>query len=295
MHPSRPHPGSPITMRSMPICFAACGALGLCACDASTTIDLLPARSQGQAGQGQEGGSAGVAGGTGDATEPAPSPPHVTAPLLHRYDFSGSGTVLTDLAGDADGSILGGAALDGSGTLTLDGVDDYVALPGGLISSLESVTFVTWFTWLAVGAYGSWQRVFDFGSEEEEGKSSYFFFTPRYVPGPGDSANIYVEGKPPGVAANGTEPFPTQLEQQIAVVFDGAAGVLESYVNGVSEARNSTDLRLSDIPDEDCWLGKSQWTHDALMHGRYNEFRIYGAALTHDDIGALLAAGPDVL
>ncbi|MBN1605906.1 MAG: LamG domain-containing protein [Polyangiaceae bacterium] len=279
--------------------FAALGALGLCACDASTTIDLLPARSQGQAGQPEEAGPVGVAGARADAAGPPPAGPRVTAPLLHRYDFSGSGTMLDDRAGDADGSILGDASLDGSGMLTLDGVDDYVALPGGLISSLESVTFVTWFTWLAVGASGSWQRVFDFGSAVEGGAekrtaTAYFFFTPRYVPGPGDSANFNIEGIG-GTSVDGAEPFPSQLEQQIAVVFDGQAGVLESYVNGVSEGRNTTRLRLSDLPDENCWLGQSQSSHDMMMHGRYNEFRIYGAALTRDDIGALLGAGPDVL
>ena len=273
---------------------AALVALELCACDTSTTIDLLPARPQGQAGQGHEDGSVGVAG-----TGAPPAPPHVAAPLLHRYDFSGSGTVLTDLASDANGSILGGCSLDGSGTLTLDGIDDFVALPSGLISSLESVTLVTWFTWLAVGASGSWQRVFDFGSAEQGGAeartaTAYFFFTPRYVPGPGDSVNFDIEGIG-GVSVDGTEPFPSQLEQQIAVVFDGASGVLESYVSGISEGRATTELRLSDLPDHNCWLGQSQWSHDAMMHGSYNEFRIYGAALTSDEIGALLRAGPDTL
>jgi hypothetical protein len=284
---------------STPMCFAAWVASRLCACDASTTIELLPARSQGQAGQPAEAGSAGVAGESADAGTAPGESSHVAAPLLHRYDFSGRGTGLTDRSGGADGSILGGATLDGSGTLTLDGIDDYVALPSGLVSSLESVTFVIWFTWLAAGAYGSWQRVFDFGSAVEGGTESrtataYFFFTPRYVPGPGDSANFNIEGVG-GVSVDGTEPFPSQLEQHIAVVFDGSAGVLESYVNGVSEGRSTTRLQLSDLPDENCWLGQSQSSHDGLMHGRYNEFRIYGAALTRDDIGALLGAGPDVL
>lgn len=277
--------------------FAVLAAMGqICACEASTTIDLLPVEPDAR----QHQSDAGSAEDAADATSSPNARSRVTAPLLHRYDFSGSGTVLRDLVGDANGSIRGGASLDGGGTLTLDGIDDYVLLPGGLISSHESVTLVTWFTWLGDedGVPAAWHRVFDFGATSEGGEQSgtavaLFFFTPLYVPGPGDSANFTVIGDRM-VSVDGAEPFPIELEQQIAVVFNGEAGTLESYVNGVSEGRSTTSLRLSDLPDQNCWLGQSQWSHDAMMHGSYNEFRIYGAALTRDEIRVLLASGPEV-
>ena len=49
--------------------------------------------------------------------------------LIADYDFSEtSGTVSNDLIGSADGTINGGAIVDGT-PLTLDGIDDYVSLP----------------------------------------------------------------------------------------------------------------------------------------------------------------------
>src|SRR5690606_13261129 len=102
------------------------------------------------------------------------------ASLLHHYDFSGTGTTLVDLVGEADGEIVGGAELDAMGGLTLDGVDDYANLPNGLISSLDEVTLAMWLTW-----HGNpcWQRLFDIGtSVDGEDVASYaatsIFVTP---------------------------------------------------------------------------------------------------------------------
>jgi hypothetical protein len=214
--------------------------------------------------------------------------------LLHRYDFSGEGTVLTDLVGGRHGSILGGAALSCSGTLELDGVDDYVVLPPQMISSLGSVTLVAWFTWRSTRA---WERVFDFGQTEAgDGKpgtsSSHFFYTPLLKPGTGTSANFSIDGKVM-YGADGTIPFPQGVERQISVVFDGTRSVIESYVNQELNATKSVPTSLSQLLDNNCWLGQSQQEWDAHMNGVYNEFRIYDRVLTTAELGELLAAGPD--
>ncbi len=91
----------------------------------------------------------------------------VTLPahLVHRYSFDGSGTRVVDSAGNADGEVLGGAALDGDGKVTLSGgtSDEYIQLPSGLISSLEATTLEAWVHWDGPDA-GPWQRIFDFGN-----------------------------------------------------------------------------------------------------------------------------------
>ncbi len=76
-------------------------------------------------------------------------------PLLHHYDFVGDGTLVPDLVGDADGLVVGGAVLDATGALELDGLDDYVDLPNGLLSSLDAATVTLWVEWRGVFAGGA--------------------------------------------------------------------------------------------------------------------------------------------
>jgi hypothetical protein len=244
----------------------------------------------------QGGGGASATAGVGGSAGVAAEPPLVEG-LLHRYSFSDTGTTVTDSLGGAHGTVYGGATLDGSGSLTLDGVDDYVALPSGLISSLDSVTMVVWFTW---HAQRSWERVFDFGAtaedEDQPGTSiAHFFFTPRYEPDLGSSANMFLEGVAAMPASNSTAEFPSEQEQHIAVVFNGDQGTLEAYVEGTASPWGRASFALSDFPDEHCWLGQSQWDHDPYMTGTYNEFRIYGIALTNMQVRELQAAGPERL
>jgi hypothetical protein len=225
----------------------------------------------------------------------------VVAGLRNRYDFLGTGTTLCDLGEGRHGSIRGGAALDGSGALSLDGVDDYVELPSGMVSRFASVTLVAWFTWRD---NRSWTRVFDFGqSAAEDGglAPALFFFTPIPSNEPGPATGFSLDGSTI-VYALAPDPFPADVEQQVAVVVDGALSppTLTSYVQGVQVGQsqlpnppaNSKSI-LSELWDHNCWLGQSQQSWDAHMMGVYHEFRIYDRALTQAEIQALLEAGPD--
>src|SRR4051812_38010382 len=96
----------------------------LLACGGETRVTLLaPIVTHADAG-----GASDAA--TADAAIPAP--PYASH-LIHRYGFEGQGTRVVDSVGSADGSVEGGAVLDGAGHLTLDGKDDYVNLPNGLV------------------------------------------------------------------------------------------------------------------------------------------------------------------
>jgi hypothetical protein len=112
------------------------------------SVDLAPVpSSSGSGGDSLNGGSGGEPPVCGAET--------LTSGLLHRYDFSNTGTSVEDLVGTAHGTILGGAALDGSGRLVLDGVDDFVDLPNRILSILTDASLLAWVTWLGsrVSAY----------------------------------------------------------------------------------------------------------------------------------------------
>src|SRR5207302_757809 len=93
--------------------------------------------------------------------------------------------IAKDSVGQADGSILAGAALTGTGLVNLPGNGGYVNLPNGLASALTNATFETWVTW---NGGGNWQRIFDAGNnsngEDNQGTGlTYVMMTPRSAAG----------------------------------------------------------------------------------------------------------------
>ena len=64
------------------------------------------------------------------------------------------------------------------------------------------------------------------------------------------------------------------------------------YLNGQFISEVQMHIALSDIPDNNNWLGRSQWP-DTMYVGSYNEFRIYDHALSAAEVAASLAAGTE--
>lgn len=236
------------------------------------------------------GGTAGTGGGDCIAgTEPPPDS------LIHRYQFDESGVTATDTIAAQDGEVIG-ATLDGSGLVTMSGVDrEYVDLPDGIVSSLTDITVVTWMTWTGGAAY---QRVFDFGISDKG-------------VGLGDSGRSYLAVLPmtgfedqakPGLGAEIKSPgFPTvrlaSVEDmddrfaQVALAFKGGASAA-LYLDGNLLATKPTTITLANIDDRNNWIGQSQWEDDPVFHGSFDELRIYNVALDACQLHTLLVRGP---
>jgi arabinan endo-1,5-alpha-L-arabinosidase len=291
------------------------------------TLDLLPPESS-ASGANASGGSSSDEGGRGGSTArgttaagaggvangtiagaPNGGTSVATAPntgLLHRYDFSGTGTTVADLAGDSSAKVLGGASLDGSGQLSItDGVS-YVELKSWILSfsGVTSITIAVWLTWQG-GA--SWQRIFDFGAMEDGGSTpgdavAQFYMTPEFVPGPGFST--FLDGhtdEANNAEVLSSEPFPVDVPAFVAVVVEGndviGTSTLRMYLNGIEVGTPATaKLRLTELRDQNCWLGRSLWSQDNTpfthYRGTFDEFRIYGRALSAEELGKL---SPDVI
>ena len=209
--------------------------------------------------------------------------------ILHRYEFSGTGTEATDSVGDKDGTIVGG--LQSDGTLTLDGIDQYVSLPAGMVSSLTDATFEVWFTWNGGDGY---QRIFDFGdttgsptlgntylylaaSRPEEGPGSGFSLT-------GYSAEIKTEA--PNVLVLGEK-------YHIVLVTSETNGSFSLYIDGAFQSGIAFTSSLGALSDINCYLGRSLYDADPYLNGSIDEFRIYDVALNQAEIAFSLAQGPD--
>jgi|GEM_PF-1428469 len=286
----------------------------------------------GKGGMGGTGGSntaAGAPAGGTSATDTCPTDPAKTAPgvcgcgfpdadtatlagcaglksaLVHRYDFEGTGTVVTDRVGTAHGSVKGGATLSqvgGKGAVVLGGgsAGSYVDLPNGMVSALTNATLEAWVTW---GGGAAWQRVFDFGDSTSAtpednpatGKS-YLFLTPTTDAGTsGVMRGVYsLSG---GAAAEetrveGSMKLPEALAQ-VALVVDSAGGKLIMYLDGASVGEQAFTGELASINDVNAWLGRSQYNADPEMTGTFHDFRVYKAALTPLQIATSFKGGPD--
>ncbi len=228
-------------------------------------------------------------------------PAGAQAGLVHRYSFDANAN---DLVGTAHGTLVNntGNALYSGGQLRLgnDGSQssganngDYVDLPNGIISALGNhATFEAWITWGGPSS-SNWQRIFDFGTSTggenvSNGGTYYVFLTPR-----NSTSSTYRGEYKDGSTVqyiHHTAALPVGVQQHVALVWDGTAGVARMYLNGQPVGSNTLHMTLSSIPDVNNWLGRSQF-NDPLFTGSYNEFRIYDHAMTDAEVLASFQGG----
>jgi hypothetical protein len=265
--------------------------------------------ASGSAGTGGDGGSGGGVDacpddpakteplGCGCGVEEDPACASLKEALIHRYSFDGTGDTVTDSVGTSHGTVEG-TTLDDSGELTLAGTttDQYVDLPNGLISGLESATLEIWFTWSGGDA---WQRLFDFGSSDmAEGTQgdgqTYLFLTPRAVDADGFLRVAFTsDGNENETLVTATAAASTSPETHVTVVVDGANDLLSLYQGSTLAGSVAFAETLADLDDVNAWLGRSQYSGDPEFAGKLHEFRVYDAALTAAEIAYSDSAGPD--
>jgi hypothetical protein len=222
------------------------------------------------------------------------------AKLIHRYDFEGTGTAVTDRVGTAHGTLMGGAMLSkvsGRGVAVLGGgtTGAYVDLPNKLVSVLTDATFEAWITW---GGGNNFQRVFDFGDSDNAppednpryGKT-YLFVSPKTSTA-GVTFGYSLNGSGAELLVSGTTAMPQALSQVMAVA-DATGDTLTLYMDGVLVGKQAWTGALSSINDVNVWLGRSQYNGDAELTATYHEFRMYNAALSPQEVATAFKGGPD--
>ncbi|WP_197527771.1 lamin tail domain-containing protein [Posidoniimonas polymericola] len=241
--------------------------------------------------------------------DPPTDDPVQSAGLVHRWMFSGN---LEDSVGGADGVLVDPTGLASFGNGQLDVSDNsgqssnqqpfsqgaYVDLPNGIISSLgESATF-EW--WGSVTRNRTWAELFSFGSSDggedssiSGGSQDYIALIPQ-----ANSGDLRLTHRDGGSGAENsidwTQAPDTNREYHLAVVWNGVAGTQTLYVDGQAVGTSGTLIDLSDLNDNNNWLGRSQWP-DPLFDGTHDEFRIYSQALSSAEIAASFNAGPDAV
>ena len=163
----------------------------------------------------------------------------------------------------------------------LDGTNDHLTLPAGIVSSATDMTIATW---VKQDAGKTWARIFDFGSST----SVNMFLSPKS--GIGTLRFSMSKG---GVEQTvDTDSIPSGQWVHVAVRLFGDQGSL--YVNGelVATNNNMTHNPYDLGSTTNNYIGRSQWP-DPYFDGSIDDFRIYNYALSDLDIKKLYDVTPD--
>lgn len=206
-------------------------------------------------------------------------------PVVHlRFDES-NGTTATDSSGNGWNGTLNNGPTWASGSdgkinhaVSLDGIDDYVSLPAGVVSNLNDFTISTWVKLNSVPAAA---RLFDFGA----GTSNYMILTPS-----SNNAVLFAI-RTPGTGeqtVSGVAALSAGAWTHVLVALSGSTGTL--YLNGSPVGTNdSMALTPSSLGNTtNNYIGRSQGG-DSYLNGFVDEFQIYDRALNRTEIASLAA------
>jgi fibronectin type 3 domain-containing protein len=194
-----------------------------------------------------------------------------------------SGTTAADSTGNGwNGTLVNGpvwAAGKSGNAVSLNGTNQYVSLPAGVVSSANTATVAAW---VYLDAASNWMRIFDFGS----GTSTYMFISPENGANGKIRFAIKVNNSSEQII-DGQSTLPTGGWHHVAVTLNGATGIL--YVDGSQVGSNTAmTLKPSDMGSTtQNWIGRSQFANDPYLNGLVDDFRIYTRALSASEIAAL--------
>ncbi|MBQ9372957.1 MAG: glycoside hydrolase family 127 protein [Thermoguttaceae bacterium] len=209
------------------------------------------------------------------------------------YDFENvENGIARDRSGAGrDGALHGVGAQIGVGktgaglVLNENASDGYVEIPSNAVAQLSDASVLLWTRLPSFTAYG---RLFDFGMNER----ANMYLAPSTT---GSDA-----GKMQFAITTASTPgeqrvcVPTQfpLDEWIHVAAVQRGAKLELYLNGrLAAFQYGADHKLATILGEGarCYIGKSQYAHDANLRGSLDDFRIYDRALEQSAILDVMA------
>jgi hypothetical protein len=194
-----------------------------------------------------------------------------------------SGTTAVDSVTGKTGGILPNKGSWETGkngkAISLDGKDQYVELPTGVVGSLADFTISAW---VNVEQAAKWSRLFDFG----DARGQWMFLTVANNSGmPGfEVSTVYGYNSQ---RVNGSKPLPLKSWVHLAVTLSGKKATL--YLDGEEIGSNPgfdfPPFQLGDTPQN--WIGRSQTDRDPYLNGAVDDFRIYDGALTPEQLATL--------
>ena len=195
------------------------------------------------------------------------------------YTFDADGR---EHRGQFNGTLRNGATIENvpgrGGVLHLDGSSNRVTLP---LTIPNANTFAAWVKW---NGGSDWQRILDFGSNT----TKYLFLTPRAGNG---RMRLALRNGGAEQVVDAPAALPTNSWAHVAVTLDGTRASL--YLNGNPVATgNNIAIRPWQLFARSNYLGASQFTNDPGFNGRIDSLRVFGRALSSNEIRELAWAQP---
>ena len=219
---------------------------------------------------------------------------------IHRYDFSGSGTVVVDRIGEANAELRGNAQLTGSGEAQLGATEqDAVALPTGILAGMQAFTMIGWLT---VRSDECWQRLVDFYYYSEQmsqdgqvmTQASRLYLTPISCPDGLPTAGYATQQA--RARAQGGQPLSAERRtMMLGAMYDAKRQRLQLIVDGVIEAEIAAQINLRQLERARARLGTSYDNSHPVLKGTISEFRIYAQTLDAATIRELARRGAEQL
>ncbi|MEO8253155.1 MAG: RICIN domain-containing protein [Flavobacterium sp.] len=169
--------------------------------------------------------------------------------------------------------------LFGTKALKLNGTTNFLQLPATLANQQE-ITIAAWVNW-AGGA--SWQRIFDFGNDENE----YLYLSPK-----SDTGEMRFAIKNGGAEQVLNAPALTSgVWSHVAITLGATSAKI--YVNGVLKSESNTiTVRPIDFKPVLNYIGRSQFS-DPLFNGSIDAFRVYNYELNASEIAVISELPPN--
>jgi hypothetical protein len=217
--------------------------------------------------------------------------------LLVQYDFDAidAGFVADKSGNNRNGKVINPAtaaivpgADAGSGALALPGGSAassgaYVELPRSILEGASDLTVSTRVRWKESAS--AWQWLIGLGTDTNK----YLLTTPRNGDGVLRSA-ITSAGAGAESKVSASQPLPGGVWKTITVTLDTAQDRLTTYLDGAVVGSAPTTISagelLSATSTRSGYIGKSTYP-DPLFQGDIDDFRVYGTALTAEQVGEL--------
>ncbi len=256
-HPTEPAPGSDQHGSSA---------------DTSEPIDECPNHEQ------QERGSCGC------GHDPHPLCESLIDALVHRYPFVFPSNqqpphLVDDLVGSAD-AVAFESRLKDDGALLLEGDQAYIELPPRIVSPLTEATFELWLRWWGGDTN---QRILNFGRapDGDDAPENFLSISPKGSNGV-LSVQFRTDPDDRGDRLETDAPLSTDNLEHITLVVRPNEILL--YLNGEVAQTATTPHRLDQLDDTENWLGRALYEEYPRYNGALYEFRIFGRALTVEEI-----------
>ncbi len=182
---------------------------------------------------------------------------------------------------DFDSEIVSGTnygATIKNGYAYFDGVDDYIHMPNNLVSGEEDVTFV-------INVRPEMDGANQFTYTVGTGSNNYLFLNTNT--GSKCRAAITNVGYWQEYSVT-ADPVNRGSWASVAVVMDNHN--MKMYINGEIASETTSEVLASGLGDTNQnYLAKSQYSGDSYFKGYIDDFKIYGEALTGDEIAQISA------